>query len=73
MYKNEHMDISSADAPQTPTWWENNPNPQQKGKMAHMIYRYPWNIPMHREPTTECGGPNEGKAPPYRGGVREVS
>ena len=58
MYQNEHMDISSADAPNPPTDGgtpQEHPQTFQQKENAHITYWYPWNIPMHREPTTEWG------------------
>ena len=46
-------DISSADAPQL---IGKHPQTLQQKRNAHITYWYLWNIPMHREPMTECGG-----------------
>ena len=59
--------------PKPPNVGGNTPKPFNRRENAHITFWYPWNILMHREPTTECGGVNEGEVPPNMGGVREVS
>ena len=74
MYKNEHMDITSADVPPEPPIDGGTPQTPTEGENAHMTYGYPQNILIHRgSQQMSVGGLQLKGRYPYRGGIREVS